>query len=85
MFEDEDPDRRPRLIDSVELSDSFFTQLKRHPVPVAEAAVKQLANNSLALDVYCWLAYRLPALTGPLPISWQALHSPGPCSSGMAA
>jgi len=27
----------------------------------------------LALDVYCWLAYRLHVLSGPTPITWKAL------------
>jgi hypothetical protein len=38
-------------------------------------AVRQLANNSMALDVYCWLAYRLHALTGPTLVSWRALYA----------
>ena len=39
-------------------SQSFFDELKKHPVPVEEAAVRQIAKHSMALDVYCWLAYR---------------------------
>jgi hypothetical protein len=35
----------------------FFDQLKKHPVPIDEVAVRQIANNSLAL-VSC------PANTG---------------------
>lgn len=56
------------------LSQSFFDELTKHPVPVEEAAVRQLANNSLALDVYCWLAYRLHSLKEPITVSWKALH-----------
>jgi len=37
--------------------------------------VGQLSNNSMAIDVYCWLAYRLHALKAPAPVSWAALHS----------
>ena len=48
--------------------------MKKHPVPVEEAAVRQIANNSLALDVYCWLAYRLHSLNGAITVSWKALH-----------
>jgi hypothetical protein len=55
------------------LSDRFFKQLKKHPVPLDESAIRQIANNSQALDVYCWLAYRLHALTAPTPLSWIAL------------
>ena len=53
----------------------FFDQLKKHAVPIDEAAVRQIANNSMALDVYCWLAYRLHALPGPTPVSWAALYA----------
>ena len=30
--------------------------------------------NSRALDVYCWLAFRLPYLDKDTPISWAALR-----------
>lgn len=70
-----DADESPRLwVDTVLLSDSFFHALLDHPVPVAEAALRQLSNSSLALDVYVWLAYRLHILERPTPITWAALH-----------
>jgi hypothetical protein len=47
--------------------------LRRHPVPVQEGAIRALSNNSQALDVYCWLAYRLRGLSGPTMITWAAL------------
>jgi hypothetical protein len=40
---------------------------------IEESAVRAIANNSLALDVYAWLAYRLHVLVKPTPVSWQAL------------
>jgi hypothetical protein len=49
--------------------------LKRHPVPLEENAIKALANNSAALDVYIWLAYRLHSLTGPRTVTWKALRA----------
>jgi len=36
-----------------------------HPVPIEENAIAMIANNSMAIDVYCWLAYRLHSLTTP--------------------
>ena len=36
-----------------------FFRTKRHPVPLEDAAIRAISNNSLALDVYAWLAYRL--------------------------
>lgn len=63
------------VLDSVKLSPSFFEQLQRHPVPVEEAAIRALSNNSLALDIYCWLAYRLRSLEAPRAVPWGAVKS----------
>ena len=51
----------------------FYEQLRRHPVPVEDAAIRAINNNSMALDVYAWLAFRLHALQGPRAVSWKAL------------
>ncbi|WP_439548892.1 replication protein RepA [Falsiroseomonas sp.] len=64
------------------LSEVFFEQLKKHPVPVEEAAVRALSNNSIALDLYAWLAYRLHALEKSTPVSWIALK--GQFGTGVA-
>jgi hypothetical protein len=74
MFIEDDQAQGGLFVEKASLSQSFFDELKRHPVPVEEAAVRQIANNSLALDVYCWLAYRLHSLNGPITVSWKALH-----------
>ena len=42
-------------------------------MPIEEAAVRAIANNSMAIDIYAWLAYRLHALPKPIPVSWRAL------------
>lgn len=74
MFEEtDDPRKRWEFVEAVRLSDGFFRELRKHPVPLEDAALKAIANNSMAIDAYCWLAYRLHALTGPTPISWPAL------------
>jgi hypothetical protein len=74
MFVEEEQDQGSLFIETATLSELFFNQLKKHPFPVEEAAVRQLANNSMALDVYCWLAYRLHHLTEQTPVGWRALH-----------
>jgi hypothetical protein len=63
------------FVDTVRLSETFFEQLKRHPVPIEEAAIRALSNNSMALDIYCWLTYRLHVLQSPKPITWKALQA----------
>ncbi|MDO9712829.1 replication protein RepA, partial [Paracraurococcus lichenis] len=68
-----DPAHHAPLAGFARLSEVFFDQLRSHPVPVEEAAIQRISNNSVALDVYAWLAYRLHALAHATPISWAAL------------
>ena len=63
------------LMGSVTLSEGFYKSLMRHPVPLQEAAIRSISNNSQALDIYCWLAYRLHVLDRATPITWRALHA----------
>jgi hypothetical protein len=70
----EDETQGSLFVERARLSEGFFEQLKRHPVPLEEAAIKALNNNSMALDIYAWLAYRLHALKSPTPVSWRALR-----------
>jgi hypothetical protein len=60
--------------DRVVLDESFFTALREHPVPLLEAAIRQLRDRSMSLDVYVWLAWRLHQLPKTTTISWPALH-----------
>jgi hypothetical protein len=66
--------RQGRLsLETAKLSEGFFEQLQKHPVPLEEAAIKALSNNAPALDVYLWLAYRLHALKADRLVTWTAL------------
>ena len=66
--------RQPSLWeDRVVLDETFYDALCRHPVPLREAALRELADRSLSLDVYIWLAYRLHTLDRPTPVRWAAL------------
>lgn len=74
IFLDLDDETQGSLfVEKARLSEGFFDQLRRHPVPLEEAAIKAVNNNSMALDLYAWLAYRLHALKGPTSVSWRAL------------
>jgi replication initiator protein len=44
-------------------------------VPLNETAIRQLRDSATALDLYTWLAYRLPRINGkkPATLSWQQL------------
>ncbi len=73
--EDGDSKQGNLFVETARLSESFFNQLRQHAVPLDEAAIRHIHNSSMALDVYCWLAYRLHSLTADKPISWAALAS----------
>ncbi len=76
MFVDgDDPAQGSLFLETARLSESFFEQLRRHPLPIEEAAIKAINNHSMALDIYCWLVYRLHVLPAARTISWKALHS----------
>jgi hypothetical protein len=74
LFVDNDAAGQGSLFtETARLSEGFYNQLRKHPVPLQDAAIGAIANNSMALDVYAWLAYRLHSLERPRPISWAAL------------
>ena len=50
MFVADDSAQGNLFIETAKLSEGFFEQLQKHPVPIEEAAVKQIANNSMALE-----------------------------------
>jgi hypothetical protein len=68
-------DQGSLFVETATLSEGFFDHLTKHPVPLEEAAIRAINNNSMTLDVYAWLAYRLHALSGPRPITWKALKT----------
>ena len=57
------------------LTEGFFDHLREHAVPLDENAIRQLRDSATALDLYTWLAYRLPRLSKNRPalISWPQL------------
>jgi hypothetical protein len=75
MFVEDDSAQGSLFIEKAKLSEMFFEQLKKHPVPIEDNAIAMIANNSMAIDVYCWLAYRLHSLSAPKLITWKALHA----------
>lgn len=67
--------RQPSLWeDRVVLDEVFYEALRKHPVPLREAALRELADRSVSLDLYIWLAYRLHSLQKPTLIRWSALQ-----------
>jgi hypothetical protein len=73
FIEDMDEGQGRLTLETAKLSEGFFEQLRRHPVPLEEAAIRAINNNPAALDAYLWLAYRLHSLSAPKLVTWKAL------------
>ena len=61
--------------DQVVLDPIFYQTLRDHPVPLQEAAIRQLRDRSMSLDLYVWLAWRLHTIGRPTPITWASIHT----------
>jgi hypothetical protein len=69
-------DRRNRaFLREIMLTEPFLDHLCQHAVPLNETAIRQIRDSATALDLYTWLAYRLPRLNPkrPTTLSWQQL------------
>jgi hypothetical protein len=58
----------------VQLSEKFYEHLREHAVPLDKRALALLSDKSLGLDLYAFLAYRLPRLSKPFVLRWGALQ-----------
>jgi hypothetical protein len=74
-FQAEDSVQGSLWEDHVVLDETFYAALRDHPVPLLEAAIRQLRDRSMSLDIYVWLAWRLHRLTKATSISWPGLHA----------
>lgn len=72
---DHDGSQRTLWPGELELSEDFFDTLTRHAVPLDFRALGALKHSALALDIYTWLAHRLPRVTNPIgsKVSWSNL------------
>jgi hypothetical protein len=59
----------------VVLDEMFWKALRDHPVPLLEAAIRELRDRSMSLDIYVWLAWRLHTLSKATLVSWSAIHA----------
>lgn len=61
-------------VSSITLGQQFFDEVIQSPVPVDMRALRVLKRSPLALDVYCWLTYRLSYLNKPTLVPWRLLE-----------
>jgi Plasmid encoded RepA protein len=67
--------RNGSFVREIHMTEGFFDHLREHAVPLNENAIRQIRDSATALDLYTWLAYRLPRINPkrPTAISWQQL------------
>jgi hypothetical protein len=61
--------------DRVVLDEVFWKALRDHPVPLLEAAIRQLRDRSMSLDIYVWLAWRCHQLGKPTALQYPGQQS----------
>ena len=59
---------------TVTLNGDFFNEIINNPTPVDVRVLKALKRSPLALDIYCWLTYRMSYLKKNISITWSALQ-----------
>lgn len=72
-----DPKRHNQttLFDStIILGEDFFNEIIKYPVPIDMDALKALKKSPMALDIYCWLTYRMSYIAKESIIPWAALR-----------
>ena len=68
------PDQAALWESKIELSEDFFNEIIRHPVPLDMNTLKALKRSPLGLDLYLWLTYRIFALTTPQQLTWKQVY-----------
>ena len=68
------PDQSSLWDSKIELSEKFFNEIIRHPVPLDMNTLKALKRSSLGLDLYLWLVYRTFPLRAPQQITWKQMY-----------
>ena len=57
----------------ITITEEFFHNCLKHSAPVDMRIVSEL-QSPFAIDIYCWLSYRLNSVTTPIRISWTQLQ-----------
>jgi hypothetical protein len=74
-WEPKSPGQASLFESAVSLTQSFFDEIVNSPVPIDIRALKAIKGSPMALDIYCWLTYRLSYLGKRTEIPWPALQA----------
>jgi len=68
------PEQATLFQSTITLGEEFFKEAVTSPIPIDMRALKALSRSPLALDIYCWLTYRMSYLKQEIIIPWPALQ-----------
>jgi len=71
----DNPEQAGLFKSTVVLTERFYNEIIENPVPVDMRALKSLKQSPMALDIYCWLTYRMSYLKKPTAITWLQLQA----------
>lgn len=57
------------------LNEEFFKEIVNCPIPIDMGAIKALKKSPMALDIYCWLTYKMSYLKKKTIIPWGVLET----------
>ena len=74
-WEPKQPEQITLWESNIRLSERFFQEIINNPVPLNMDVLKAIKKSPLAIDIYCWVTYRMSYLKKPTEISWWTLQS----------
>jgi hypothetical protein len=70
------PDNFSLWESEIELSEKFFLSIVKSPVPLDLRILQhpEIRQSPMAIDIYCWLTYKMYKVRRPQPIRWPTLE-----------
>lgn len=70
-----EPEQAALWKSTVTVGKLFFDEVTSNPIPIDLRALKTIKHSPMAIDIYCWLTYRMSYLKSPSQIPWEALKA----------
>lgn len=67
------PEQRSLWDSTIMLTNEFFDECVKHPVPIDLRVISALSPSPMAIDVYTWLSWRISICTRISTIPWELL------------
>lgn len=74
-WEPKKPEQSSLWESTITLNRKFFEEITDNPVPLDMRVLKAIKRSPMALDIYCWLTYRMSYLRQKTEIPWLALKA----------